>query len=159
MKGRKPIPTTMHVLNGNPGKRKLPETVEDKYTNGSPDPVKELSEEARAEWDRIVPELEVVGVLKKVDRAALAMYCTVWAQWLEAQKKMIEEGTFMRSPDGYLVMNPYFKIAERCVNQIKSFLSEFGMTPAARVRIRPGAPKEEDNPFLGWLNGEKKERA
>jgi phage terminase small subunit len=58
-------------MRGNPGRRPLnarepqPEPV-------APDAPEELNEEARREWDRVVGELEINGLITRLDRAALA---------------------------------------------------------------------------------------
>ena len=155
MKGRKPIPTSIHLLNGNPGKRKLPETLEDKYSSEAPEPPTVLEGEARAEWDRIIPLLAEVGVLKKIDRTALAAYCLVYSRWLDAEEKIKTMGYFARTPTGHIATNPHLRIIEKCLEQMKSFMSDFGMTPAARVRIRPGSSDEGEDALDQWLNGRK----
>ena len=74
MRGRKPKPTTLRILEGNPGKRSL--------IDGPPQaPAKIpecpcfLDDEARAEWLRMAPVLLEMGLLTPADRAALAAYC------------------------------------------------------------------------------------
>src|SRR5688572_18095041 len=45
-----------------------------------------LPKEAKAEWRRIVPQLERLGLLTLIDRAALAAYCQSYARWEEAER-------------------------------------------------------------------------
>lgn len=81
-RGPKPLPANVHALRGNPGKRPL-------YSSGDVEPEvqipgcpKHLLPEARKEWKRITPELEVLGLVANIDRAALALYCQAWAWWV-----------------------------------------------------------------------------
>src|SRR5690606_37247509 len=84
MRGRKPNPTALRRLNGNPGKRGY-NHLEPVAPEGLPDCPPHLSELARAEWDRIAQVLYEMGVLTMVDRAALAAYCQAYARWAEAE--------------------------------------------------------------------------
>lgn len=159
MRGRKPLPSNVHVLNGNPGKRPLKDTVEEKFSSEVPEPPTVLEGEALAEWNRVVPQLQEAGILKKIDRTALATYCLCFARWLDAEQKVKEMGCFARTATGYTVINPYFKIIEKSIEQMKSLMSEFGMTPSSRVRIRPGSPEEGDDALEAFLNGRSRQRA
>jgi P27 family predicted phage terminase small subunit len=100
-----------------------------------PDCPLHLDERAQAEWQRIVPELFEQGLLPRTDRAALAAYCVCWSRWVEAEGKLGETGLVVRSNLGSPVVNPYHAIAARSLDQMRRFLVEFGMSPAARKRI------------------------
>jgi P27 family predicted phage terminase small subunit len=43
---------------------------------------KHLLPEARKEWRRIGPELQKLGLITKIDRTALALYCQEYAWWV-----------------------------------------------------------------------------
>src|SRR4051812_27624862 len=53
---------------------------------------KDLTDEAKVEWIRISEELQMVGLLSRIDRAALAAYCESWARWRVAEAKLRETG-------------------------------------------------------------------
>lgn len=159
MKGRKPLPTAIHLLNGNPGKRKLPETLENKFSSEAPEPPTVLEGEALAEWQRIIPLLAEVGILKRIDRTALAAYCLVYQRWIEAEEKIKTMGYFSKTPRGFVGINPYLKIIEKCLEQMKTFMADFGMTPASRVRLRTTEPEQEGDDLDAWLNGNNKKKA
>jgi P27 family predicted phage terminase small subunit len=94
-----------------------------------------LSKDAKAEWKRISQELLAIGLLTKVDRAALAAYCQAWARWCEAERNVQKYGHVVKSPSGYPIQNPYVGIANTALDQMRKFLIEFGMTPASRSRL------------------------
>ena len=74
MAGRKPKPTALKKLEGNPGKRKL-NTKEPMPGKGMPDCPKWLLPEAKKEWERLCVKLSEIGVLTEIDMAAFAAYC------------------------------------------------------------------------------------
>ncbi len=73
-RGPAPKPTRMKVLAGNPGKRPL-NRREPQPKPGLPRCPAQLSEEAKREWKRISKELDRLGLLTVLDRAALSAYC------------------------------------------------------------------------------------
>jgi phage terminase small subunit len=77
MRGRKPHPTLLKLVKGNPGHRPLTDS-EPAPRKMLPEPPAELSGDARKEWDRVAPELYRMGLLTGLDRAALAAYCQVY---------------------------------------------------------------------------------
>ncbi len=105
-----------------------------------------LSEEAEREWQRISGELESLGLLSRVDRAALAGYCQAWARWVEAEQQLKRFGVIVKAPSGFPVQSPFLAIANKALEQMRQFLTEFGMTPASRTRIHaePRAGKPTD---------------
>jgi P27 family predicted phage terminase small subunit len=120
---------------------------------GLPEIPEVLTKRAVGEWQRITPEPEALGVLAKIDAKALAAYCASYARWIEAERDVARLGLIVEEPildaDGELVgtrykRNPAVLIAHEAMKLMKSFLMEFGMTPAARSRIRIEKPKEED---------------
>ena len=70
-RGRKPKPTAIKELEGNPGKRPLNE-AEPKPVKKAPSCPKWLEPEAKKEWRRLSKQLEQSGVLTEVDQAAFA---------------------------------------------------------------------------------------
>ena len=92
--GRKPLPTNLHILNGNPSKLDLEEraAAEPKYTPVVPECPEWLSDDAKAEWNRLLPELDRNGLLTKADMAAFAGYCDSFAMWKKKKTESIRSG-------------------------------------------------------------------
>ena len=148
--GRPRTPTQLKILRGNPGHRPLPEN-EPLPKEGIPQRPTWLASEAKREWKRIVPELRAVGLLTLVDRAALAAYCQSWARWRAAEEAISEHGSTMEvGPTHYLQQRPEVSISQKERAIMKSFLTEFGLTPASRTRIQvaPKAPVDEFEQFV-----------
>lgn len=150
MKGRKPTPTKLKILKGNPGRRPV-NTAEPKMSAELPTCPKHLQGEARKEWRRSVKLLHESGILAAVDRAALAAYCSAWERWIEAEEAIKLQGMIQTSPNGYPILNPYLSISNKAMEQMRAFLTEFGMTPSSRSRIKV-EKKEDEDPMDAFLN-------
>src|SRR4051812_15458725 len=144
MRGRRPKPTRMKVLTGNPGKRPL-NPNEPKPEIAVPDCPTELGPIARKEWDRLIGELSGLRILTSLDRAALAAYCGAYALWAEATEAIQKYGAMIKSPQGFPIQSPYLAIANRQAEIMLRIASEFGFTPASRSRI--SAPMEDRPEF------------
>jgi P27 family predicted phage terminase small subunit len=147
MRGRRPKPTRVKFLTGNPGKRPLNDG-EPRPEVAIPECPEELGEVARREWNRLVHELASLGLLTNLDRAALAAYCGAYAMWAEATQAIQKYGSMVKSPTGYPVQSPYVAIANRQAEIMMRIASEFGFTPASRSRISTSsaaAPSLFDN--------------
>lgn len=142
-KGRKPKPQSLKKLAGNPGKRK-PKHTEPEPPAGVPDPPDHLDADALAEWQRMAPELEKLGLLSRLDLAAFAGYCMAWSRWVQAERSLKEHGPIVKSPSGYPIQNPYLSVANTALKHLRGFLAEFGLSPSSRARVKPTEVKEED---------------
>ena len=70
-RGRKPKPTALKMLEGNPGGRPL-NTKEPKPEKKAPRCPSWLEDEAKKEWKRMAKVLENMGLLTEMDMAAFA---------------------------------------------------------------------------------------
>ena len=136
--GRKPKPTNIKILEGNPGKRKLNEHEPQPQRKAPPCP-KWLEPEAKKEWRRLAKTLEAMGVLTDADMAAFAGYCQAYARWKEAEERITDRGLVIRTPSGYPQQVPYISIAQQYLKLMQQFAEQFGLTPAARSRIIAGS--------------------
>ena len=153
MKGRKPTPTALHVLRGNPGKRRRnpreprPPPLEALEAPAWLDPA------AREEWLRLAPLLGQLGVVTATDVDALAAYCEAWTTWKQATRKLRQNGLVVTTGDGDPVVSPYVKIAHNAMAHCARLLVELGMTPSARARVqvRPEGPTKAASKWQGLL--------
>ncbi len=136
----------MRVIEGNPGKRRLPDPV--RVAPGAPEPPDHLDALALEEWSRIAGELAMIGLITRPDRAALAAYCVAYSRWVTAELKIQELGTLlMRTAAGSVAQSPYVAISNRSMELMHKFLTEFGMTPVSRTRVSANIPDDQKNPF------------
>ena len=133
-RGRKPTPTAIKELEGNPGKRPL-NSNEPKPVKKAPACPKWLEPEAKKEWRRLVKQMETLGILTQVDMAAFAGYCQAYARWKEAEEFITQHGSIVKTPSGYWQQVPQVSIAQTYLKIMNRFAEQFGLTPASRSRI------------------------
>src|SRR5262245_12916129 len=150
MRGRRPTPTPLKVLRGNPGKRRLNQN-EPKPKVERPSCPPDLSKVARKEWRRIVPILEELQIVGRLDRAALSAYCESRARWREAERKIAETSLVIKTKSGNVIENPHHSIAKRERELMHTFRIEFGMTPSSRAKLSVRPPVDDD-PFEQWIS-------
>ena len=144
--GRPTIPTKLKLLRGNPGRRPI-DTTEPEPPVVIPRCPKVLTGEARREWRRITKELEILGLISLLDRAAIAAYCIQWARWVEAEEKIASENAMIfKTPSGYPIQTPWLAISNKALELMKAFLTEFGLTAASRTRLKVKIEKPEAAP-------------
>lgn len=153
MRGRKPKPSAIKELEGNPGKREI-NKQEPKPAATVPTCPPHLKGAARTEWNRIVAELVKLKIISEIDRAALAVCCTAWADYVKACNKLEKQGEVIISEQGGLYQNPWVAIKKRSMDQVQKFYAEFGMTPSSRSRVKVDTPSEEEE-MEGFLFGNK----
>ncbi len=145
MRGRKPTPTSVKHLQGNPGKRRL-NLREPKPVVRAPACPRELSPAAKNEWRRIARHLPVLNLVTDLDRAMLAVYCAAYGLWAEAIAATDKFGSMVKSPSGYPMQSPYVAIANKQAELMIRIAAEFGFTPSSRPRIDLPPPRVIDDP-------------
>jgi P27 family predicted phage terminase small subunit len=152
-RGRKPKPTALKELEGNPGKRELNKN-EPKPEKRAPRCPDWLNEEAKKEWRRTAKQLERLGILTEIDMAAFAGYCQAFARWKEAEEFISKHGTIVKTPSGYWQQVPQVSIAQTYLKIMHKFCEQFGLTPSARSRINAdNAQHDIDDPMEFILLG------
>lgn len=147
--GRRPKPTALKELAGNPGKREL-NAREPRPRARRPKMPAHLSPEGQTEWRRITRELRGMNLLSSADADAVAMYADTYDRWVQASAALRMAGMVVMTENGFPVQSPYIGIINQCMRTMQRLLIEFGMTPAARSRIQ--APEAaSDDPFDEFL--------
>ena len=145
VRGRKPKPVELRVIEGNREHRKIPKAPKPRKNKNIPDPPGWLVKYAKTEWKRIVPELYNLGLLTKIDTTALEAYCQCYARWREAEEKLKVEVSI--TDNGYESPSAYINISNKYSKEMRSYLVEFGMTPSSRTRIGTDI---KDSDKEGW---------
>ena len=149
-RGPAPKPTVLRVIEGNPSKRPIDKN-EPKPRPGVPTRPAWLLPEAKHEWARVVPELDRIGLLTIVDRAALATYCQAWARYVEAEAELTKYGGILGSKKtSYIQVSPYSTISRHNAQIVRAFCAEFGLTPSSRGRMSVGKLDPGEEP--AWLD-------
>lgn len=125
--GRRPVPTALKVLRGNPGRRPIPSDPQPQELI-SLAPPEDLHGEARKVWKRTAPILSYMRVLTRADLDALRDYCEI--------------------RQAYKATTPGTAAWEKCLRLAKAFMTEFGMTPASRVKLSVSEKPTNDETHL-----------
>lgn len=143
MAGRKPKPTALKLIQGNPGKRAISKSEpKPKQTAATPSPPAELDQRAKSEWKRIAKELHAMGVLTRVDTKALANYCQAYSDMLAARALLVDwnlthpdQINVLKTMNGMIRTHPYVQQMRDARLDMMKFAAEFGLTPSSRSRV------------------------
>lgn len=155
MAGRRPKPTHLKVVTGNPGKRKLNDK-EPTPAREIPSPPEHLTDWGKVAWGKLTVLLDGMGILTIADTLALERLCDIYADILQLRLTIADEGrTYTVQTDGGFLIkaNPAVSMLADADRRFKSYLVEFGLTPAARTKVKVNGDddKKEDplNQFFG----------
>ncbi|MEM9388350.1 MAG: phage terminase small subunit P27 family [Pseudomonadota bacterium] len=152
-RGRKPLPANIHRIKGTkPRTRDQQETETDLVPVEIPDPPAFLEGYALEEWHEITPELHALGLISRIDRAALAQYCEAWGHYRTAAEELrrrVQEVGFsaytQETKQGTQRPSVEVDLVRKFWDDARKMLAEFGFTPSARVRVKPNPKETEDD--------------
>jgi P27 family predicted phage terminase small subunit len=154
-------PTALKLVTGNPGKRPLPENEPKPSTSKKPQQPSHLTARGKVAWKKLIKILDSMGVLTEADGFALERLCDCYAEILELRKdiqtngrtyesiKLLEE---INAEQILMKANPCVAMLQDADRRFKSYLVEFGLTPAARskVQVTDGQKKKSElDEFFG----------
>lgn len=132
-RGRKPKPTPLKILEGNPGKRPLPEN-EPKPEVAAPEAPAFLDKAGREEWKRVVAEMIAMKTLARADRGVLVAYCVAWSTLAKAEAGL-KRGLFERTKSKAWIQSRWLPVRNKSIEQITRLSAELGLSPASRSRV------------------------
>jgi P27 family predicted phage terminase small subunit len=144
-------PVVVHQFRGNPSKKPLGQVTEQgikwELVSDAPECPAHLDDYAREEWDRLAPDLYMLGLINKLDQAELAIYCQAYSDWRLAREKIIQHkedgGHVDRTPNGFKQIGVWMQIANRAEERMRSAGASFGLNPSARAKSRLPAGQGE----------------
>lgn len=143
--GRKPIPTALKVLRGNPGQRPL-NAKEPETPAGEPAKPDGLSADASRVWDQIAPVLLYMRTLTPADAEPFARMCELTVTARASSLRKAEPGFEYFSESGQV--HGAIRLERDTATALRPYYEYFGMTPSARARIQVAPQKEE--PVSKW---------
>jgi P27 family predicted phage terminase small subunit len=152
-RGPKPKSAAEKRATGNPGKRPIQREIVG--PKGRPRRPAWLLPEAADKWEELIPLLEEMGTLSVIDGSQLALYCTCWARWMEAermmgQSKMVITPKNIHGKPKAPITNAAFVVACKMLDKLNQIGMQFGLSPAARDRLNLQAeePVEATSEFF-----------
>ena len=169
-RGRKPKPTALKVLEGNPGKRKVnrkepkpgkarvgmpaeflvTRALPGENTKGFQPPV--AGEEAAKAFRRLRSELEKLNLLTVIDIELLSAYCEAYGLWKESTAMVNRLGIITTTANGNYIQNPFLAIVNKQALMMAKIASEFGFSPSSRSRLEVPDAGQNDDPLQQLLS-------
>lgn len=143
MPSPKPLAVEDKILRGNPGKRALPEPIAPtELLFDLPEPPSYLGEYGTKEWHRTGPALIRMRMLAESDLPAFQAYCMNINLMIESALDMQTNGLTIMGQRGR-IKNPAVVSFGQATTAIRGFVSEFGLSPSARTRIKVPTENED----------------
>lgn len=134
MRGRKPIPTALKIIAGNPGKRTL-NTHEPQPRGDLADPPEWLTDRQLTMWREVVA-FAPPGLLKDLDASVFTVWVVAYDLYQEASDKLARTGMLIKAPNtGVPMQSPYLAIVNKQAQIMMKAAAEMGFTPASRSRV------------------------
>lgn len=92
-----------------------------------------LSEDAKQEWDRVMPILSERRILTVADLGSLENYCVAIGTVRETERHLQKYGHVM-DVNGVFKRNPSVGIQSNAIQQARLLGAELGLTPVSRSR-------------------------
>ncbi len=141
-------PAELKLLEGNRGNRPVDLTAQFRPEVGAPTMSRDMSRDGRKAWKALLPELLRYNLVSKVDGAALNDLCETIGliavlrrsinkkqELLLTQDKDPAEAVEARTPKGMRIQSPTYQALNREREKLRTWLAEFGLTPAQRARV------------------------
>lgn len=138
MAGRKPLPTHLKILRGNPGKRPL-NKHEPKFAEDLPEPPGYLSDRSRNIFVMIRARLESMGYASSSHTEALTLIALRLEEVELCTETLNAEGLTQHKTDdkGNVTRRarPEVVIRHEAAKHAQSLLAEFGLTPSSATKV------------------------
>lgn len=159
MASPKPRPALAVVREGNPGHKKVKDSLKlppaelvepDWSETFVPSDEDDESERCRVvasrEWARVVPVLKVSAGLAAVDSTLVHDYCVCVARIDQCERELSRNGLLMMGERGWQ-KNGATTIVSQYRAQLKAYIGELGLSPSSRVKLPSSGTDDEDDPF------------
>lgn len=146
MRGRKPKPAYLRVLDGNaghrPGNPEAPRPVGDLL-----EPPSELTLSQQRIWREAI-EAAPPGMLKKLDQSVFRHWVLAVDYVEQLRGKIATLGMIIKGPNGSAIVNPLLREMRGQAALARQHASEMGFSPTARQRVKvPKSDQGKADPF------------
>jgi len=151
--GRKPKPTAVKKLTGNPGKRPLPKNEARLPAQLPAMPRGHLSKDAKFFWRKVGPLLAELGLITELDGPAFEFMSHHYGMVVQAATRLERDGLTIIGAMGGKVKHPAAQILKENSTAFRMFATEFGLTPSSRSRLE--IPGDSEQSLAELLFGSK----
>ena len=145
MRGRKPKPTWLKVVAGNPGHRPL-NRQEPEPEGALTEPPPWFTPRQRILWDACIKSAPE-GLLRVLDASVLEVFVVAKSLHENAAQKIAEYGAIIRLADGSPGRSPWVGILNQQSAVMMKCAAEMGFTPSSRSRVSVDSGKKPRNAF------------
>ena len=96
-----------------------------------------LSDYAKAEWRRIMPQLIARRIITKADLGGIEEYCLM--------RGVVRQIETERKQAGGIIDAKLFGVQNRAAQTARQLAAEYGLSPVSRARIGNAAPDDDDD--------------
>jgi P27 family predicted phage terminase small subunit len=135
VRGRKPKPTYLKLITGNPGGRPL--NLDEPEPDGDlRDPPAWFSPRQRILWDQTI-RAAPPGLLRVLDSTLLEVYIVAKSLHEKAAMNIEKYGAIVKVPDarGHMA-SPYMRVLNQQALLMTKCISEMGFSPSSRTRVK-----------------------
>lgn len=153
MPGPKPTPTAILKMRGSWRAKRAGEPQPDVAV---PQCRKDLGSAAKKIWKQTVESLIELGVIGKVDWAALERYAIQFVRWRQCEKFIAKHGLSyeVTTREGESTHRRYQEVDEVRVlaRLLQDFEDRYGLNAAGRTKVKTAQKETESDPFEDLLN-------
>jgi P27 family predicted phage terminase small subunit len=147
MRGRKPKPSSLKRLLGNPGRRPLNDDEPRPAPVASVEPPDYLDAAGQAVWRALVPHLAACGLLTALDVPKLELLC-IHLAFHRRLYALLTAALAEQEASGVPVdTSRLIRSLRQTADTVRSLSAGFGLDPADRVRLHVPRPADRDDPF------------
>jgi P27 family predicted phage terminase small subunit len=149
MRGRKPKPSHLKLIDGNPGHRPI--------NQDEPEPDADLLPADCPEWlcaraqyhFRRALDNAPAGMIKRLDEGMLIDWANARATIETADRKIREAGEVIKmpGPSGAFMQNPFVSIRNQAQQTAQRLGTELGFSPSSRSRVKVKGKKKGKSAF------------
>jgi P27 family predicted phage terminase small subunit len=146
----------LHALQGTTPQYEVGGAEDSPFVGGRPKMPHDLTEDAAAEWKRLVKGLSARRTVTRLDSSMLELHVRMWSRWKKvaalAEANPTTEVTWTDKngePHSKIVEHPASSMATKLENSLRNSLKEMSATPASRERAKPtgkAAPSRNQPP-------------
>jgi P27 family predicted phage terminase small subunit len=156
VRGRKPTPTALKLLRGNPSKTRINREEPTPAALSTACPVELSDPEALTEWARTIVPAVRWGHITAADRVFAIAHCELWATWRSQLADAAKHAHVVTAGQHkYPIPNPARGMANKTLLLLAKIDAELGLSPSSRSRVRTDGLAAQDD-FTAFEKGSRR---